>query len=238
MFRSRYDHISELIDLYQRLDSSNISTLIEDSTSITEDIEKLRGFLKTEIESFTIFIIDGLLGLNGTMDIKFIEKVIEFNPNFVGETLSKVISKFYLEIGFKTFFKMITNIKNNISSIYAIEALFNQIIVDGEKHRDEACELTTKLQEISSCQDFNTLSTDLILKVENMIESMKPHARPIIRKNYYHVSMPLKEGDDENGVSYPIFSKNENWAEHHLVMSQIIHTFNEQHQKVKKILKK
>ena len=239
MFRSRYDHISELIDLYQRLDPTNINSLLENSNSINKDIQNIRQMLKTEIESFAINIINGLIELHGTMDIKFVEKVNEFNPNFVGETLANVISKYYLEIGFNGFLKMIVNIKNNISIIYAIEALFNEIIIDGEKHRDEACELTKKLQEITFSKDFNSLSIELRLKVENMIKRMKPYARPINRKSFLHSgrNIPLKRGK-EYYRSYPIISKTGDWIGHNINMNRAIDEFNHKTKRIKKLLKK
>ncbi|XP_055913281.1 uncharacterized protein LOC129946925 [Eupeodes corollae] len=238
MFRNRTDRILDLINLHRRLEKSNMESLLDiPTTSISEDVEKIRSFLKSEIESFSTYIINGCLDLTGTIDMRFAEKVIEFDPNFFGDLLGKAISKSYSKIGFDPFLKIIAEIKDFTAALDGVEALFKQIIIDGEKHRTEACELTKKLEDITSGEDFSELSAEQMLRATNMIERLKPYARPIVRKIFNFEGMPLKEGE-ENGVSHPIFSRTGSWAEHALVMSLVANSFEDKQNKYKKALKK
>lgn len=239
MFKSRLDRISNLIDLYKRLEPTKIDDLLFDSIPIATELQSVRETFKNEIESFTSFIIDGVLDVSQTIDIEFVEKVIEYNPHFVGNELAKTIEKYYPTIGFENLFKMISNIKNIITTFYCFEVLYLKIIFDGENHRTEACHLKDKLDEMSASEDFQQLSEDQQSNVTNMLDRLKPHARPIVKKSFYHKDLPIPiPKGEENGVSYPVFSRTGNCAEHHLLMGVFMNQFDEKQQKMKKFLKK
>lgn len=236
MFKTRLDRMTDLVDLYHRLDPSKMVDLLNDVT-ITQKADPLRDALKSEIESFSSFLIDNLFEFSETIDIPFVEKTIEYDPTFTADVLSTAISKHYSSIGFNKIFKLVSQIKNVIAAFYCCQVLYKNIIYEGEKHRNEACDLKAKLDEMSKSDGFNKLTEDQRANVTEMLERLKPHARPVIKQKFYHKDFPIPEGE-ENGVSYPVFSKSGNWAEHDLLMSVFMDQHREKEQKMKKVLKK